>query len=108
MTRVAIAGGGIAGLASAHFLLRAGCIPVIFEAANQLGGLGTYFEHAGFSFERFYHVILDSDADLLELIDELGLAAAGRTLELDGNAGVDQPDDFILQQGKFHSVFAPG
>ena len=74
MTRVAIAGGGIAGLASAHLLLRAGCIPVIFEAANQLGGLGTYFEHAGFSFERFYHVILDSDADLLALIDELALA----------------------------------
>jgi protoporphyrinogen oxidase len=75
VTRVAVAGGGIAGLASAHFLLKDGCRPVILEAGNQLGGLGTYFEHEGFSFERFYHVILDSDAELLALIDELGLAS---------------------------------
>jgi protoporphyrinogen oxidase len=74
VARVAIIGAGISGLASAHYLLKAGLRPVVFEASSQIGGLGTYFEHAGHSFERFYHVMLDSDADLLELIGELGLS----------------------------------
>jgi protoporphyrinogen oxidase len=72
--RVGIIGGGIAGLASAHFLLQAGCRAVVFEASTQAGGLGASFEHEGFSFDRFYHVILDSDVDLRALVTELGLA----------------------------------
>lgn len=71
--RVGVIGGGIAGLASAHFLLRAGHVPVVIEATDQLGGLGTDFEHEGISLDRFYHVILDSDAHLRELIREVGL-----------------------------------
>jgi len=71
---VGVIGGGIAGLATAHFLLEAGHRPVVLEASGQLGGLGTHFEHAGVSLERFYHVILDSDADLRALIGELGFA----------------------------------
>src|SRR5215472_11163393 len=71
--RVGVIGGGIAGLASAHFLLKAGHVPVVFEATDQLGGLGTYFVHDGVFLERFYHVILDSDADLCALIADLGV-----------------------------------
>ena len=76
MRRIAIAGGGISGLASAYFLLKHDCQPVIFEASGQLGGLGTHFEHDGLSFDRFYHIMLDSDSDLLGLIDDLGLASS--------------------------------
>lgn len=72
--RVGVIGGGIGGLASAHFLLKAGHVPVVMEATDQLGGLGTHFEHAGISIERFYHVILDDDADLRALIGDLGIA----------------------------------
>ncbi|MBI3782394.1 MAG: NAD(P)/FAD-dependent oxidoreductase [Deltaproteobacteria bacterium] len=72
--RVAVIGGGIAGLASAYFLLKQGLRPVIFEAADRLGGLGAHFEHDGLTLDRFYHVILDSDSDLCALIAELGLA----------------------------------
>src|SRR5262244_1872979 len=72
--RVGVVGGGIAGLASAHFLLKAGHVPVVLEATDQLGGLGTYFIHDGVSLERFYHVILDSDADLCALIADLGIS----------------------------------
>lgn len=72
--RVALVGGGIAGLASAHFLLGAGIVPVVLEASDQLGGLGTYFEHDGVALDRFYHVILDSDAELCRLIGDLGHA----------------------------------
>src|SRR5262249_50655242 len=72
--RVAALGGGDAGLASAHFLAKAGHRPVILEASGQLGGLGAHFEHHGVTLDRYYHVILDSDAELIGLIGELGLA----------------------------------
>ncbi len=71
--RIGVVGGGIAGLASAHFLLEAGHVPVVIEASDRLGGLGTDFQHDGVSLDRFYHVILDSDADLLGLVADLGL-----------------------------------
>lgn len=66
--RVGIIGGGIAGLASAHFLVEAGHTPIVFEGNAQLGGLGTHFVHEDVAVERFYHVILDSDADLRSLL----------------------------------------
>ncbi len=72
--RVAVVGGGIAGLAGAHYLLNAGFTPVVFEASDQLGGLGTYFDHRGTRLDRYYHVILDSDSELCELLAELGIA----------------------------------
>lgn len=78
---VGVLGGGIAGLASAWHLLRAGCRPVVYEATPRLGGLGTYFEHAGYTLDRFYHVILDGDAELCALLDDLGLRDAVRWSE---------------------------
>lgn len=72
--RVAVLGGGIGGLASAYFLLKAGFTPTILEASDQLGGLGTWFDHRGVHLDKWYHVILDSDADLCGLLGELGIA----------------------------------
>ncbi|MFQ5668385.1 MAG: FAD-dependent oxidoreductase, partial [Candidatus Binatia bacterium] len=72
--RVAVIGGGISGLASAHFLLQHGYQPVVLEASDRLGGLGTYVDDHGTTLDRFYHVILDSDTDLCALIGEMGLA----------------------------------
>jgi protoporphyrinogen oxidase len=71
--RVAILGGGIAGLASAHYLLARGLQPTLFEASDHLGGLGSTFQHDGVALDRFYHVILDSDAELCALISAMGL-----------------------------------
>ena len=71
--RVAVLGGGIAGLTSAYRLSRSGADVTLLEASDRLGGLGTWFEHQGRSLDKFYHVILDSDAHLLKLIDEIGL-----------------------------------
>jgi protoporphyrinogen oxidase len=71
--RIAVLGGGIGGLATAHFLLQAGYTPIVFEASDRVGGLGTYFVHAGATLDCFYHVILDSDADLCALVRDLGL-----------------------------------
>ncbi len=72
--RVAVLGGGIGGLASAHYLLNAGFVPVVLEASDRLGGLGTWFDHRGVHLDRYYHVILDSDAELCGLLGELGIA----------------------------------
>jgi protoporphyrinogen oxidase len=72
--RAAILGGGIAGLASAHYLLQHGYTPVVFESSDQLGGLGTHFDHRGTQLDRYYHVILDSDLELCALLRELGIA----------------------------------
>lgn len=71
---VAVIGGGIAGLASAWFLARQGHRPLLLEAGDRLGGLAADFSHDGVAIDRWYHVMLDSDADLCGLIDELGLA----------------------------------
>lgn len=72
--RIAIIGGGIAGLATAYYAQEAGLEPVIYEASDHLGGLGAHFEHEGVTLDRYYHVILDSDADLCRLLGDIGLA----------------------------------
>lgn len=71
----AVIGGGIAGLTAAYRLARAGQRVTLFEAADRFGGLGTYFEHEGRDYDRYYHVILPTDEHLLALASELGLAA---------------------------------
>lgn len=71
--RIAVLGAGIGGLTSAYYLARAGFRPIVFESSDRLGGLGTHFEHDGQVLDRFYHVLLDSDADLLELLEDLDI-----------------------------------
>jgi protoporphyrinogen oxidase len=87
--RVAVLGGGIGGLASAHFLAKAGHHPVVFEAARQLGGLASQFEHLGVSLDRWHHVVLAGDAELIALLGELGLADEARWSRTDMGVLVD-------------------
>jgi protoporphyrinogen oxidase len=75
---VAVIGGGICGLAVAHRLARHGVPVTLLEASDQLGGLGTFFRHGDRWVERFYHCVMPTDADLLALLDEVGLADAVR------------------------------
>jgi len=74
--KVAILGGGISGLVSAYRLLQQGVGATIFEASSALGGLGGTFEYKGAVMEQFYHVMLNSDAPLLALLEELDLASS--------------------------------
>jgi protoporphyrinogen oxidase len=72
--KVAVIGGGISGLASAHFLSAAGADVTLFEAADEFGGVAAQFACEGTAYDRFYHVMLPSDDHLLTLIADLGLA----------------------------------
>jgi len=79
--KVGILGGGITGLTSAFYLLRAGAEVTVFESRPQLGGLATYFNFGKFSWDKFYHCILTSDKPLLQLVDDLGLTSEMRWTE---------------------------
>jgi protoporphyrinogen oxidase len=71
--RVAIVGGGVAGLTAAYRLLQAGHEVALFEAAPELGGLVRTFDVGGEPLEAFYHHIFTTDTHIIDLIKELGL-----------------------------------
>jgi len=71
--RVGIVGGGILGMTLAHRLRAAGVQPTILEAAPLPGGLASSQTIGDHRWDRFYHVILLSDRELLALLGELGL-----------------------------------
>ncbi|MBK9122467.1 MAG: NAD(P)/FAD-dependent oxidoreductase [Chloroflexi bacterium] len=73
--KTAIIGAGVAGLAAAWDLARAGHEVVVFEAADRVGGLASGFkdESWAWSLEKFYHHWFETDADLLRFARELGL-----------------------------------
>jgi protoporphyrinogen oxidase len=72
--RIAIVGAGVAGLAAAHDLEKAGCQVTIYEAAPQVGGLAAGFKapHWDWTLEKFYHHWFAGDKDMFALIEELG------------------------------------
>jgi protoporphyrinogen oxidase len=71
--RVGIVGGGFVGLYLASRLRERGAEVTVFEAARETGGLAAPAAIGGYSWDRFYHVILLSDLNTLALLDELGL-----------------------------------
>lgn len=70
-----VLGGGISGLTCAFRLAQQGHRVTLIEGSDQLGGLGTFFEHDGRTFEKFYHCMLPNDGPLLALLDDLGLTS---------------------------------
>ena len=73
--KIAIIGAGFGGLAAAYDLRKAGHEVTVFESANYVGGLASGFKepHWDWSVEKFYHHWFQSDASMMELIQELGL-----------------------------------
>jgi protoporphyrinogen oxidase len=71
--RTAIIGGGVLGMTLALRLKAAGVDATIIEASPALGGLASSDSIGGYRWDRFYHVILQSDRELLGLLGELGL-----------------------------------
>jgi squalene-associated FAD-dependent desaturase len=71
--RVAVVGGGLAGITAALELADAGCAVVLFEARPKLGGLTHSFERHGRWIDNGQHVFLRCCTSYLRLLDRLGV-----------------------------------
>lgn len=72
--KIGIIGAGVAGMAAAWDLARAGHDVELFEAEKSVGGLAAGFRDEGWewSLEKFYHHWFESDKDIFKLLDEMG------------------------------------
>lgn len=72
--RVAIAGGGLAGLACAKYLVDAGHQPIIFESRDVLGGLvAAWKDEDGDWYETGLHAFFGAYPNMLQLLKEIGI-----------------------------------
>lgn len=73
--RVAIAGGGLAGLACAKYLVDAGHTPIVLESRDVLGGLvAAWKDEDGDWYETGLHAFFGAYPNMLQLLKELGIA----------------------------------
>jgi protoporphyrinogen oxidase len=72
--KIGIIGAGVAGMAAAWDLTRAGHDVELFEAEKSVGGLAAGFRDEGWEWalEKFYHHWFESDKDIFKLLDEMG------------------------------------
>lgn len=73
MSRVAVVGGGLAGITTALALADAGCSVDLLEARPKLGGLTHSFERDGRWIDNGQHVFLRCCTSYLRLLDRLGV-----------------------------------
>jgi len=73
-TSVGIIGGGVIGMTMALRLSAQGFKVTIVEGAASPGGLASPQDIGGYTWDRFYHVILMSDTHLRSVLEELGVA----------------------------------
>jgi len=70
---IGIVGGGILGMTLSLRLAQQGFKTTIIESSERLGGLAGPCKIGPYTWDRFYHVILQSDTHLLNLLEELDL-----------------------------------
>ena len=73
--RTIVVGAGLAGLAAAHALVRAGRDVAVLESKDRAGGVVGSVERGGFRFERAAHTILAGSPTFRRVVDELGLSS---------------------------------
>ncbi|MEM9906065.1 MAG: 15-cis-phytoene desaturase [Cyanobacteria bacterium P01_D01_bin.44] len=72
--QVAIAGGGLAGLACAKYLVDAGHTPIVLESRDVLGGLvAAWQDEDGDWYETGLHAFFGAYPNMLQLLGELGI-----------------------------------
>ena len=74
MRQITIVGGGITGLAAAYIAAKSGRKVRIIEGSEKFGGLLNTFPIGGNQLEFFYHHFFTHDAELIWLLNELGLS----------------------------------
>ncbi len=72
--RIGIVGAGWTGLWLAHKLARPSVQVTLIDQSSQLGGLSSYYHYGPFTWDKYYHVILPSDAELIGALEALGLS----------------------------------
>ncbi|MCO6501903.1 MAG: FAD-dependent oxidoreductase, partial [Acidimicrobiales bacterium] len=93
--RWGIVGGGMMGMALGLWLADRGERVTLIEGADHLGGLAAPWRIGDVTWDRHYHVILNSDSHVLALLERLGLTDEIRWVET--RTGV-------LADGQLHSV----
>lgn len=101
--KIAIVGGGIAGLTSAYFLSQKGHGITVFEKEEKCGGLASGFitENWSWYLERTYHHIFSNDTEILDLSNKTSfssfLFSSPQTASLYNSRTfpVDTPQDFL-------------
>lgn len=73
MKRIAILGGGYAGMAAAVELADAGCAVTVFEAGKVLGGRARQVALDGKSLDNGQHLVIGAYAELLRLQQKVGV-----------------------------------
>jgi len=71
--RIAVIGGGVAGLTSAYRLLQKGFKVKVFESLDKLGGLARTVNIQGKPVEIFYHHFFSTDDNFFRICKELGI-----------------------------------
>jgi len=72
--RIAIAGGGLAGLSCAKYLVDAGYSPLVLESRDVLGGLvAAWKDEDGDWYETGLHAFFGAYPNMLQLLAELGI-----------------------------------
>lgn len=84
--RIAVVGGGVAGLTAAYELAKAGHRVAVFEKWGRLGGAVYSWPLGPTRVEAFYHHLFTSDLFAQELLRELGLE--GRLRWYDSKVGI--------------------
>ena len=72
--RVGIIGGGLLGMTLGYRLSMQGAHVEVLDASDQLGGVLRTTQLDGYRVDDYYHTILSSDARLLAMVEDLGLA----------------------------------
>jgi len=70
---IGIVGGGLMGMATAMKLSAQGHKVTVIESAPEVGGLSTWQDYNDFVWDKFYHVILPTDKNLIGLVKDLDM-----------------------------------